>query len=323
MSTAVSAGLAAPTPDSVGLLPGATAVLTSWNRRDVVRDNVRSLLAQTTSFARIVVVDNHSTDGTAAMLAREFPQVTAIVMPHSGYGACETFNIGFATVATEFTAILDDDVELPPEWLEKLLAKFATEPPTTAMLSTKVVEPGMPQALLDSPAVNRERFMATFRGCGTLARTEVLAKAGYYDERFFIYGNERDLASRVLALGFRVKQFPEVVTFHKTPWGQRRGKRSIYFHTRNFWLYALKHVPLPALLAFPFRFLRGQLGGTKDPAAFADATGTLGALENIRRTPGGLWMVVKATLAAFTVHLPYCLKHRAPVRAPDFELPLK
>lgn len=304
------------------LLAGATAVLTSWNRKDVVRANLRSLLAQTYPFKEIIVVDNHSTDGTAGMLAEEFPGVTAIVMPHSGYGACETFNIGFASVRTEFTAILDDDIELPPDWLEQLIKKFGEEPPTTAMLSTKVVEPGMPESLLQSPSVNRERYMATFRGCGTLAKTDVLARAGYYDERFFIYGNERDLASRVLALGFRVKQVPSVVTYHKTPWGQRKGKRSIYYHTRNFWMYALKNVPAGQLIAFPFQFLARQLSKNKGEG-FADATGAIGALENISKTPWGWWIVFRATLAAFTVHLPYCLKRRRPVRAPDFELPVK
>ncbi|MBI3819631.1 MAG: glycosyltransferase [Planctomycetes bacterium] len=268
-----------PRPGS--LLPGASAVITSWNRKQIVRENLDSLRAQTVKFDEIIVVDNHSNDGTAEMLAAEYPEVRAIAMPHSGFGACETFNIGFKSVKTEFTAILDDDIELPPDWLEKLMLKFAAEPATTAMLSTKVVEPGMPEYLLNSDSVNRERYMATFRGCGTLARTAVLAKAGYYDERFFIYGNERDLASRVLGLGFRVKQFPEVTTYHKTPWGQRKGKR------------------------------------------FADATGAIGAFDNINKTPLGWWIVFRATLAAFTVHLPYCLKHRSPVRSPDFELPIK
>lgn len=304
------------------LLPGATAVLTSWNRKDVVRANLLSLRAQRLPFHQVIVVDNHSTDGTFEMLAQEFPEVTAVVTPHSGYGACETFNIGFACVRTEFTAILDDDVELPPEWLEKLIEKFQTEPATTAMLSTKIVEPGMPEELLNSEAVNRERFMATFRGCGTLARTSILEQAGYYDERFFIYGNERDLASRIIGLGFRVKQYPAVITYHKNPWGQRKGPRSIYYHTRNFWMYALKHVPWPALIAFPFLFLRKQLFKKKGEG-FADATGAIGALDNIRKTPFGFWIVFKATVAAFTVHLPYCLKHRKPVRAEDFQLPLK
>ena len=83
------------------------------------------------------------------------------------------------------------------------MAKFRSEPETTAMLSTKVVEPEMPESFRNHPEVNQERYMATFRGCGSVGRRDVLARAGWYDERFFIYGNERDLAARVLNLGYR------------------------------------------------------------------------------------------------------------------------
>jgi len=96
-------------------LPATTAVISTWNKREVVRDNLRSLRAQSLPFAAVVVVDNASTDGTAQMIAAEFPEVRLIVMPHSAYGACETFNVGFASATTELVAILDDDVVLPSD----------------------------------------------------------------------------------------------------------------------------------------------------------------------------------------------------------------
>jgi len=55
-------------------------------------------------------------------------------------------------------------------------------------------------------AVNAERYMSTFRGCASLARTHALREANFYDERLFIYGNERDLTCRLLNLGYRVLQ---------------------------------------------------------------------------------------------------------------------
>ncbi len=296
----------------------ATAVLATWNRRDDVRENLRSLLAQTLPFEEIVVVDNRSTDGTGEMIRAEFPRVRLLVTESDRVGACEAFNRGFAAAGAPFVAILDDDVTLPPEWLERLFSRFEREPPTTAMISTKVVEPGMPREFVDSPQVNRERYMATFRGCGTLARREVLEKAGFYDERFFIYGNERDLAARVLGLGYRILQHPAVVTYHKKPFGMKGGKRSLYYHTRNFWLYAFKNAPLAQLLAFPFRYAARAFGRRKP---VADAAGTIGALDNVRGTRGGWWIVAKGTLAALAL-LPYCLRRRRPCRSPDFEMPL-
>jgi GT2 family glycosyltransferase len=300
--------------------PAASAVVATWNKREELRENLLSLEAQTVPFAEIVVVDNHSTDGTAHRVRAEFPRTRLVVLPHDRYGACEAFNVGFATARSPYVAILDDDVTLPPTWLERLLERFEREPASTAMLSTKVVEPGMPAAYLASPALNEERYLSTFRGCGTLARREVLLEAGGYDERFFIYGNERDLAATLLTRGYRILQVPSVETFHKKPFGMKEGKRSLYFHTRNFLLYAFKHAPLPDLLAFPFRFLGRRLRRRRGGEA-VEAVGTIGAFERVRGTPGGWWVVARAVGAALWL-LPYCLRRRRPCRSPDFRMPL-
>jgi GT2 family glycosyltransferase len=299
-------------------------VISVWNRKDDLRENLASIRRQTVPPDEIVVVDNHSHDGTPEMVVAEFPDVVLIRMPHSAYGACETFNIGFASARGEFVGILDDDVVLPPDFVERMLAEFDREPETTAILSPKVVEPEMPDWYLNAPEVNTARYLATFRGCGSMARHDAIRKAGYYDERFFIFGNERDLTTRLLNLGYRVKLVPEVVVFHKAPFGMRHGKRSLYYHVRNFWLYAFKYVPWGHVLSFPFRFLRKGLGTKKQAggAVVGDAVGTIGLFDNIQSVRFGWWIVVKATLAAFW-NLPYCLKRRQVCRAPDFELPLK
>lgn len=301
--------------------PTVAAVMTSFNKRRDVRLNLEAQRRQTVRFDRIVVVDNASSDGTQEMIRAEFPEVTLIEMPDASYGACETFNLGFASAGTELVAILDDDVVLPDDWLERMLERLAREPDTTAMISSNVIEPGMPDWYLQHPAVTTERYMATFRGCATLARHDVIARAGYYDRRFFIYGNERDLSCRVLNLGYRILQYPAVAVHHGTPFGMKKGARSLYFHVRNLWLYLFKNVAWSDVL----RFVGGQLlaplrrkkaGRTEA----ADAVGTIGFGSTVRQTKGGLWICVKATLAAFA-NLPYCLRRRRVCRHPDFRLP--
>lgn len=304
--------------------PTVSLVISVWNRKDDLRDNLRAIAAQTVPADQVVVVDNCSRDGTPEMVLQEFPWVQLIRMPHSDYGACETFDIGFASAWGEFVGILDDDVVLPPTFVEHMLAKFATEPATTAILSPKVLEPEMPDWYRDSPAVNRERYLPTFRGCGSMARAAPLREAGFYDIRLFIFGNERDLTTRLLNLGYRVKMVPTIEVFHKAPFGMRHGKRSLYYHVRNFWLYAFKYLPWSQVLLFPFRFLRKGLGGKRQGAGgeVADAVGTIGLFSNIRSVPFGYWICVKATLASLW-HLPYCLRRRQVCRHPDFEPPLR
>ena len=90
----------------------------------------------------------------------------------------------------------------------------------------KVVEPEMPEWYKTSESINKERYLSTFRGCGSMARAQALREANWYDIRFFIFGNERDLTTRLMNLGYRVKMFPTVEVFHKAPFGMRHGKRS-------------------------------------------------------------------------------------------------
>lgn len=304
--------------------PTVSLVISVWNRKDDLRENLQSIAAQTVPPDEVVVVDNCSKDGTPEMVLAEFPHVHLIRMPHSDYGACETFNLGFASARGEFVGILDDDVVLPPTFVEHMLAKFATEPETTAILSPKVREPEMPEWYLTSPAINRERYLPTFRGCGSMARAAAIRAAGWYDIRFFIFGNERDLTTRLLNQGQRVKMVPSIEVFHKAPFGMRHGKRSLYYHIRNFWLYAFKYLPWSQVVAFPFRFLGQRRGGKQAGGGgdVADAVGTIGLFENIRSVRFGWWICVKATLAALT-NLPYCLRHRHVCRHPDFEPPLR
>jgi GT2 family glycosyltransferase len=300
--------------------PTVAAVMTSFNKREDVRKNLDAIRLQTVPFDQVIVVDNCSSDGSAAMIREGYPDVQLIVMPHDRYGACETFNIGFASARTDYIAILDDDVVLPPDWNEKMLAKAASEPPSTALISSHVIEPGTPEWYLDDPEVNRERYMATFRGCATLARRSVIEACGWYDADFFIYGNERDLSARVLSLGYRILQYPAVVVQHGTPFGMKTGRRSLYYHVRNLWWYLFKHVPAPQIAGF----LLGQLASPfkRKKKAAADAVGTIGLWKTIRETKGGLGVVIRATLAGL-IGLPRCLKKRSPCRAPDFDLPVK
>lgn len=325
-----------------------SAVISTWNKKDAVAANIDALRAGDRAPDEIVVVDNASSDGTGALLRERYPDVVLVEMPHDRFGACETFNRGFWAAGGDIVLIMDDDVEVATDWLSTLERLMTSEPDTTAMISSRVVEPGMPAGYQEAEVARGSYYASTFRGCGTMARADVLRATGGYDERFFIYGNERDLAARVLARGFRILQTPDAVLYHQTPFGMKAGKRSLYYHVRNFWLYAFKNCTWGDVFRAAWAMARKGLGGAgaadKTPAgspspasataadgggvdatarrdeAELEATGTMGLAQSIRETQGGYWIVIKATLNAL-LNLPYCLARRAPVRAPDFKVP--
>lgn len=307
-----------------------SAVISTWNKADAVLANVAALKAGRRVPDEIVVVDNASTDGTVESLEAQHPDVVVVAMPHDRFGACETFNIGFWKATGDLVTIMDDDVEATVDWLAVLEERLAAEPETTAMISSRIVEPGMPVNYVQAEIDRGAYYASTFRGCGTLARASVLRETGGYDERFFIYGNERDLAARVLARGYRILQLPDAVIHHATPFGMKAGKRSLYYHVRNFWLYAFKNCAWRDVIGAAWRLGRKALGGsgsvdTTVGTAVAteselEATGTMGLSRSITETPGGMWIVIKASLAALG-NLPYCLARRSVVRSPDFKVP--
>ena len=200
----------------------------------------------------------------------------------------------------------------------------ASEPDETAVLSSRIEEPEMPEWFLTSAGQLTPRYMSTFRGCASLARADRLQACGFYDEELFIFGNERDLTCRLLGAGYRVLQYPEVHAFHKTPFGIQMGKRSLYYHARNAWLSMLKYAPMSDLVRMPWLVVSRVLlrGGGKEAAGeVTDATGTIGIGRSIRETPGATWILARAALSIL-YNLPYCMRHREPVTAEDFELPL-
>ena len=95
-----------------------TAVIPTWNRRDLLLNLFQSLGAQTRPFNEIIVVDNGSTDGSAEFAERAGAKVLRLGR-NAGFAAA--VNRGIEAAGTDWVAILNNDVTLEPDWLEKLL----------------------------------------------------------------------------------------------------------------------------------------------------------------------------------------------------------
>lgn len=101
-----------------------SAVVLTYNRRDLVEDCLRAIQAQTIPVERIVVIDNGSSDGTADMLTRNWAdQIELHVLPKN-IGAAGGFNAGMRMAyrsQAEAIWVMDDDVIPDPDALERLI----------------------------------------------------------------------------------------------------------------------------------------------------------------------------------------------------------
>jgi rhamnopyranosyl-N-acetylglucosaminyl-diphospho-decaprenol beta-1,3/1,4-galactofuranosyltransferase len=104
--------------------PSVASLTTAYNAERALPRQIESLLGQTRSLQEIIVVDNASTDGTAAMLAARYPQVTVLRMPEN-LGAAGAWAAGLSYAALEkrhgWVWTFDDDSVPQSDALEVLL----------------------------------------------------------------------------------------------------------------------------------------------------------------------------------------------------------
>lgn len=105
---------------------GVSVVIPTFDRQSVLPRALESVLAQTRPVDEIIVVDDGSTDGTAAMVADEFPMARLVGQENLGVSAARNRGIELAT--GEWIAFLDSDDEWKPEKIERQLLALAAHP---------------------------------------------------------------------------------------------------------------------------------------------------------------------------------------------------
>ena len=191
-----------------------------------------SVAAQTVAPAEVVVVDDGSTDDSLALLGERFPDVRVVALPANG-GFARTANAGLAAVGSEAVALLNTDIVLAPDWLERAVAALEAAP-RAAAVATKMVDLDDPSLLYDAGDVLRRdgaceqrgrferdtgRYDApgeVFSACAgaALYRREAVLAAGGFDERLGTYLEDVDLGLRLRLAAWRCRWEPRAVARH-------------------------------------------------------------------------------------------------------------
>jgi GT2 family glycosyltransferase len=191
----------------------------------------------------VVVADNESTDGTAELVAGEFPD--ARVVPCVNRGFAHANNRALATTDARYVLFLNPDTEIRDGTFEALV-RYLDEHPDVGLAGVIQLTPEgevyptvryFPNALRAfGQALGSERLPFRARmlcerdldverydqvlecdwtsGSFMLARREALESAGFLDERFFIYSEEPDLCLRMKRAGWRICHLPEMKIVH-------------------------------------------------------------------------------------------------------------
>ncbi|HEV2801774.1 MAG TPA: 2-phospho-L-lactate transferase CofD family protein [Pyrinomonadaceae bacterium] len=228
--------------------PLVSIVMLAWNRKGEVEIGLNELRKLTYPNIELIVVDNGSTDGTAQMVYEKFPEVT-VVRLHTNTGMTG-YNVGFATARGKYVAMLDDDSHLAPESVETMVKLWEDESNRdVAVMAFRVMNPHLGSLVthlweerLVPTEPGREREITSFAACGAAIRRDVLDVCGYFDDDFFIYATEDDLAIRLWDAGYKIIYEPRCLSYHRESRQQRSWKRYGRGFRNAAW-FNLKHLP--------------------------------------------------------------------------------
>lgn len=209
----------------------AAVAIPCWNGRRWLDGCLESVLAQTRSPDAVIVVDNGSEDGSPAHVRERFPGVRVLELG-ANTGFAGAANVALRAAETDFVALVNTDVRLQPDWLERTCAVLEATP-KAASVATKMVDLEDPSVVYDTGDIlrrdgaceQRGRFQRdvgrfdqpgeVFGACAgaALYRRAPVLELGGFDERFFLYLEDVDLALRLRLAGWSCMYEP-VVALH-------------------------------------------------------------------------------------------------------------
>jgi GT2 family glycosyltransferase len=249
-------------------IPLVSVVLVNFNGRQFLPACLASLAAQTGVAFEIIFVDNASTDDSVEFVCAHFPPTRVIVSPRNvGFAAGN--NLGIRASHADFVATLNVDAEAAPDWLAQLIAAAQSDPRIGSVASLMlrfdareiidsagitVDRAGIGWNLQDGQRLTDEREPREVFGASAgaaLYRRAMLDEIGLFDEAFFAFYEDTDLAWRARRAGWKCVLAPTARVYHVH--GGSFGKtsdRKLYLLARNKWWTILKNYPLPRLAEF-------------------------------------------------------------------------
>ena len=230
--------------------PSVSICIVTRNRKDELLRALASCRAQTYGPLEIRVYDNGSTDGTEEAVREEYPEVH-FSRSANDLGAAAQRNRGFAEAQGKYAFSLDDDAYYTDVRTIAQAVPLLEENPAMAVLAMPFVEPAARDTASWRPAGHEAKPekpvpVRSFVACACAFRRDAVLRVGGYREFFRQWGEERDLAIRLMDKGYSILYAGLPAVVHQG--SARRDRADMeYFGVRNTLLFDFLNVPQPRM----------------------------------------------------------------------------
>lgn len=296
--------------------PRVSVIIVSWNAIELLQQCLPSVVQTSYENLEIIIADNHSTDRSAAWVEDTYGERVQVVRHPENWAFCRGNNAAVPHATGKYIVLLNNDVEVPADWLTPLVARMESNPAVGAAQPKLLQYDNRDQFEYaggcggfidrfgypftrgrifetmekDTGQYDQDRRIFWASGAALMLRREAFEEVGLLDETFVLHMEEIDLCWRLARRGYSVEIVPDSKVYHiggsSLP---REDPQKTYYNFRNSLLTLYKNLTpahwrrtFPArvfldLLALIYLFLRGNIRQSLAIVrAYRDAIGLFG-----------------------------------------------
>ena len=257
-------------------------IIVTYNSREEIEACLQSLVGHTAPFpTTITVVDNQSTDGTAAYVREQWSSAVRVIDAGGNLGFARANNIGIRATESEYVLLMNPDTVAPPGAIQTLVRGLASHP-DAAIAGARLLGPtGFPE-LSWGPRIGpwnelkqkvfsnlyhrkvrsivrrvdklsrQAREVPWVSGACMVIRRADLEAIGLLDERFFMYTEDVDLCVQMAKRGRRTLYIAAAEVLHYRGRSAARNADTERLYQSSHIAYYEKHLPFwaPVLRAY-------------------------------------------------------------------------
>ena len=217
-----------------------SVIILNWNGKQLLEEFLPAIVKYTNSdLADIVIADNASTDLSLPFIRQNYPTLSIIELPEN-YGYADGYNHALEKIYTEYSILLNSDVEVTPNWVEPLI-EFLDTNSSVAAIQPKILAqkkknyfeyagasggfidkygyPFCRGRIFDSLEKDVKQYDKPIdifwaSGACLVIRTETYKLVGGLDSSFFAHMEEIDLCWRLNAQGLKIVCIPQSTVYH-------------------------------------------------------------------------------------------------------------
>ncbi len=266
-------------------------IIVNWNTKDLLLACINSLIETSRNCnIEIIVVDNGSTDGSAEAVRDRFPDIQ-LILNRENLGFAKANNIGIRQSNGRYVCLVNSDIKALDECVLRM-HDYMNSHPGIGALGPKTVGgdlklrlncrdfPTLWKIFCEALMLNRiypklkffrgrlitdidhdaAQSVDVLSGCFLMIRREVIEQIGMLDDRFYIYGEDRDWCKRIHSAGWDVVFYPGALAIHYG--GGSSSAAPVKFlieMLKSDFIYWEKHHPKPKLIFFGIIILMGYI----------------------------------------------------------------